>query len=338
MAKKVIPLSLRVVGGIWSGINSVMRSGLLLAAGWITFSTFYINHKVKLAPAIPADRLEFDSRAAGKLSYYADRKGKGRPLVLIHSVNAAASGYEMGPLFEAFRGKRPVYALDLPGFGFSERSAREYSPALYAAAIAEFLETQVKKAADVVALSLGCEFAAQAALDCPSSFHSLAFISPSGFGKRASTSSVKAERQGLSYRVHEALSAPLWGRPLFDLIASRPSIRFFLRRSFVGELPAAFLEYDFATSHQPGAEIAPLYFISGCLFNRNALENIYEKVEQPALVIFDRDGFTGFDLLPGLVEKKTNWHSAQISPSLGLPQFEMLEETQKALGEFWDAK
>jgi pimeloyl-ACP methyl ester carboxylesterase len=270
------------------------------------------------------------------LSYYVDRKGKGRPLVLIHSINAAASAYEMSPLFEAFRGKRPVYALDLPGFGFSERSAREYSPALYAAAIAEFLETQVKKAADVVALSLGCEFVGSAALECPGAFHSLAFISPSGFGKRASTSSAKTAQQGFSQRVHGVLSAPLWGRALFDLIATRPSIRFFLGRSFMGQIPGTLMEYDFATSHQPGAEIAPLYFVSGCLFTPNVLENIYKKVEIPALVIYDRDGFISFEMLAGFVERKVNWHAVKITPTLGLPQFEMMEETGKALGDFWE--
>jgi pimeloyl-ACP methyl ester carboxylesterase len=291
---------------------------------------------VRLAPAISADRIEFDSRAAGKLSYYADRKGKGRPLVLIHSINAAASAYEMRPLFEAFREKRPVYALDLPGFGFSERANRVYTPALYTAAIAEFLETQVKKAADVVALSLGCEFVGQVALDCPKLFYSMAFISPSGFGKRSNSSSAKVGQQGFSQRVHNALAAPLWGRALFDLIATRPSIRFFLGRSFTGQVPTEFLEYDFATSHQPGAEIAPLYFVSGCLFTRNALENIYEKVEIPALVIYDQDGFTSFEMLPELVEMKPNWREVRITPMLGLPQFEKMEETGKALIEFWE--
>jgi pimeloyl-ACP methyl ester carboxylesterase len=314
-----------------------LRRCLLLAAGWIAFSNLYINHKVKLAAAIPVKRLEFESKAAGKLSYYVDQQGKGRPLVFIHSINAAASAYEMRPLFEEFQGKRPVYALDLPGFGFSDRASREYSPELYAAAIAEFLETQVKKAVDVVALSLSCEFAARAALDLPKYFHSLVFISPSGFARRARSSSAKAEQQGLSRRIHDALAAPLWARPLFDLIVTRPSIRYFLGRSFIGPVPPAFVEYASATAHQTGAEIAPLYFLSGGLFTRNALGSLYDRVEIPGLVIYDRDGFTRFDLLPDLLERKPNWHAARLTPTLGLPQFEKLPETAGAMTDFWEA-
>lgn len=50
-----------------------------------------------------------------------------RPLLLIHSVNAAASAFEVKPLFDYYRSRRPVYAIDLPGFGLSDRSDRCYS-------------------------------------------------------------------------------------------------------------------------------------------------------------------------------------------------------------------
>ena len=59
--------------------------------------------------------------------------------MLIHSINATASAYEMKALFEAYRGTRPVFAIELPGFGSSERSKRIYSPQLYQDTIVEFL-------------------------------------------------------------------------------------------------------------------------------------------------------------------------------------------------------
>jgi pimeloyl-ACP methyl ester carboxylesterase len=336
MKKQVNPHRHWLLFTLLRAANSVMRSVLLLATGWIAYSNLHIKHKVNLPEAIPASRKEFVSATAGKVSYYVDLQGKGKPLVLIHSINAAASAYEMRPLFMAYQDKRPVYALDLPGFGFSDRSSREYSPAFYAAVIAEFLETQVKKAADVVALSLSCEFAAQAALECPQQFHSLILISPSGFTRRTSSSSQKAVRSGFSRRIYGLLSAPLWARPLFDLIVTRPSIRYFLSRSFLGPVPTDLVDYSDATAHQPGAEIAPLYFLSGLLFTRDALTKIYDQVQVPALVIFDRDGFVTFDLVPDLVASKQNWQSTRIVPSLGLPQFEKLPETLEALTYFWD--
>jgi pimeloyl-ACP methyl ester carboxylesterase len=335
MAKKVNPWGFRLFWAVLRAINSFLRSILLLATGWIAFSNLYIKHKLDMAPALPASRKEYESESAGKVSFYASLQGKGRPLVLIHSVNAAASAFELRPVFIHYQGKRPVYALDLPGFGFSDRSNREYSPEFYARVIEEFLETQVKKAADVVALSLSCEFAARAAQSCPKQFHSLVFISPSGLGASQRSSSQSAGEKGFGKRVYSLLSAPLWARPLFDLIATRPSIRFFLTRSFVGPVPIDLVDYAYATSHQPGAENAPLYFLSGQLFTPQALSALYQPLDLPVLVIYDKDGYTGFSLLPELLENKPNWQSANITPTLGLPQFEKMDEVAESLEKFW---
>ncbi len=324
-----------LVLSIFDATNSILRAGLFAGAAWIAYSNYVIKHKVALAPAIPAERKEYDSAQAGKVSYYADANAKGRPLVLVHSVNAAASAYEMRPLFTYYQGKRPVYALDLPGYGFSERAKRAYSPQLFAGTLNEFLAGEVKKPADVVALSLGCEFAALAALDDASRFSSLAFISPTGFRRAASSSGSRLARVGSSDRMYGLLAAPFWSRPLFDLIATRPSIRYFLGKSFVGPVPTEMAEYAYATSHQPGAENVPLYFLSGKLFTRDIMPSVYERLDLPVLVLYDRDYFTGFDMLSDLLSKKENWRTARIIPSLGLPHFEKLEEVTQALDDFW---
>lgn len=150
------------------------------------------------------------------------------------------------------------------------------------------------------------------------------------------SASQRAGQAGSSQRLHEIFAAPLWGQALFDLIATRASIRYFLQRSFVGPVPADLVDYDYATSHQPGAEIVPLYFISGALFTRDALETLYKKVTVPGLVIYDQDAYTRFDGLAGLLEASPNWRARRIVPSRGLPHFERLEETVNALEDFWE--
>ena len=89
----------------------------------------------ELPPAIAADSGHVEVRGVGGIGYYKDVSGEGPAVVLIHSVNAAASAYEMRPLFEAFRGRRRVFALDLPGFGRSQRGDRDYGPARDAEAL-----------------------------------------------------------------------------------------------------------------------------------------------------------------------------------------------------------
>ncbi|MGE5138605.1 MAG: alpha/beta fold hydrolase [Rudaea sp.] len=311
-----------------AALRTVTTMPLALAGGWIAYSNLGIDHAVPLQKAIDADQETFAGRTGGGLAYYADTRAGGRPLVLIHSVNAAASSFEMRPLFDHFRSTRPVYALDLPGFGFSERSDREYSPRVFQDAINDFLETRVKQAADVVALSLGCEFAARAALARPEQFQSLALISPSGFGE-------SADGVASGDTIYQALSFPLWGRPLYDLIATRPSIQYFLSQSFEGPVDPAMIDYAYATSHQPGAQYAPLYFVSGRLFTPGVRTRVYDALSLPVMVLFDRDAFVSFALLPEFIAAHRNWESKRIYPTRGLPHFERLGEVAENLGRFW---
>lgn len=340
-----------IAGGIVAGLGGF----------WLVYSRVGIRHGVGLPDALAAPRWSLNT-SAGRVSYYANMTGSGRPLVLIHSVNAAASAFEMQPLFAHYQGKRPVYALDLPGFGFAERADRAYTPALYASAIAEFLETVVEEPADVVALSLGSEFAARAALDAPGSFHSLALISPTGLERggvtvtatstqattveattattAAATPSARgaAESQAAASsaeRRYRLLSKPLWARPLFDLIVTRASIHTFLQRSFVGPVPQALEEYAYVTSHQPGAEHAPLAFISGLLFTPEAASTLYARLSLPVLVLYDQDAYVRFDGLESFVRGRANRRSVRITPTRGLPQWEKPEATTGALDTFW---
>jgi len=288
---------------------------------------------VPLPPALAAQRHDHVTENGIRVNYYADGPETGRPLVLIHAVNAAPSAFELKPLFERYRSQRRVYALDLPGFGFSERSDRRYSPELYGDTIADFVARAIGRPVDALALSLGCEFTARAALRAPELFATLTFVSPTGFSKR----NLPNGQGQLARWAHKVLSVPLWGGPLFRLLAIRPSIRYFMNKSFVGPVPDEYIEYAYATAHQPGAHHAPLYFLSGQLFTTAAFAELYSKLTQPVLVVRDRDPYVGFERLPQLISDRSNWQEEQVVPSLGLPHWEHLPETATVLDHFWAA-
>jgi pimeloyl-ACP methyl ester carboxylesterase len=287
------------------------------------------NEQVELPPAVDAPREIYSTPTLKEISWYADGPEGTRPLLLLHSINAAPSVFEMKPLFEHYRAERRVYAPDLPGFGFSDRSDRPYSPALYAEAIVSFLTDVVKEPADVVAFSLTAELAARACLQAPQRFQTLSLLSPTGFSDRRLPSG------GVGKALHRFFTLPGLGQGLYGLLTKRGGIRFFLRQSYVGEPPEELIDYAYATSHQPGAMHAPYRFLSGQLFTRNAVESLYAKLRLPVLVIYDKDANVTFDLLPDLVASRSNWFTTKVEPTLGIPQWERPTRTIAALDDFW---
>ena len=144
--------------------EATQRSGLLrrggaaailgAAAGWLGYSKFGVSHEFPLPAPLDAERHEVTGEA-GRLAYYVS--GDGAPLLLIHSINAAASAYEVHTVFERMRASRRVYAVDLPGFGGSDRHARNYCVGLYVQAIHDMLDVIGAEQGDrpVDALALG---------------------------------------------------------------------------------------------------------------------------------------------------------------------------------------
>lgn len=291
-----------------SVLPAVLAAGALAFTGvglaLIAWSRTRVFHTIPMTAAVKGDLLQFRSRRSGALAYYSAGPAKKGvpPLLLIHSVNAAASTYEMKPLFDYYARSRRVIALDLPGFGFSERGDRPYTPALYRDAILDLIEQalgQGNESVDAVGLSLGSEFLAQAALARPEKFRSLTFISPTGM------SASNEWKQG-SDVVLGMLRTPLWARPLFDLLTSRPSLKYFLRISQKTPVSKNTVNYAYAASHQPDAEVAPFHFISAKLFTP-AIFQTYCALTQQSLLIYGRDPFAGYDRVSQLAGQ-SNWH------------------------------
>jgi pimeloyl-ACP methyl ester carboxylesterase len=308
---------------------------LAAAAGWIGYSGLFIPHRVSLPPAVSGERRDLRSKA-GRLSYYCAGPENSEPLLLVHSINAAGSAYEMRPLYEHYRERRRVYALDLPGFGFSDRSDRDYTPRLMTDAI-HAMVTEIQRIhghapIDAIALSLAAEFLARAASESPQALRSIALISPTGFDRstpdEAPVGSTRARPA-----LREAFSFPLWSRAFFDLLTSKPSIRYFLQKTWgARQINESLLEYDYLTTHQPDAQHAPYAFVSGFLFSRD-IQRIYRSLELPVWMTHGvRGDFTDYSQTT-VFSAKPNWR-IQVFPTGALPHFELLDEFAQAYDAF----
>jgi pimeloyl-ACP methyl ester carboxylesterase len=245
-----------------------------------------------LPAALEGRRHTFDA-AGWPLSYYLDTQGgDGVPLLLIHSINAAASAYEVKPIYDHYRKQRPVAALDLPGYGFSERRAQRYTPRTMTDAIHAWVEHIVAETGhaqvDVLACSVACQYLARAAIERPERYRSVALVSPAGVDSQAGSdaqASADATR-GRPWLYRALTGSRAVSKTLFNGLATRASIRFFLEKTWGGkDVDPNVIDYAWRSAHQPGARHAPWSFLAGYLFSADAAA-LYRRIPQPVWLAY----------------------------------------------------
>jgi len=107
-------------------------------------------------------------------------KGDGPPLVLVHGV--AMRSHDWAPLLPTLARTNRVYALDLLGYGASDKPKdADYSIATHAAVVRGFMDAMQLKQADVLGVSMGGWVALKVAADNPERVRKLVLVSSGGF-------------------------------------------------------------------------------------------------------------------------------------------------------------
>lgn len=107
-------------------------------------------------------------------------KGDGPPLVLVHGV--AMRSHDWAPLYRTLARTHRVYALDLLGYGDSDKPKdAEYSVATQAAVVRGFMDAMKIEHADVVGVSMGGWVALKLAAGHPQRVRRLVLVSSGGF-------------------------------------------------------------------------------------------------------------------------------------------------------------
>jgi pimeloyl-ACP methyl ester carboxylesterase len=219
-----------------------------------------------------------------------------------------------------------VFAIDLPGYGRSQRTDRRYDIALFTAAIEDALDAIGESCGDapvdLIAVSLSCEFAARAAVKRPQRIRTLTLVTPTGLDRRSAALDGAPGQSREVPGVHRVLTLPLWSQALFDLLSSGPSVRYFLRRTWGSpDIDAGLAEYCVASARQPGARFAPLSFLCFRLFAAD-VRSLYAQLQMPVWVPHATRGdfrdFSSADFL----RSRPNWRF-QPFESGALVYFEM---------------
>lgn len=217
------------------------------------------------------------------------------PLLLLHTLELAASAYEMRKIIEPLSQHFRVYAPDLIGFGLSDRPSIDYSAETYVSLCRDFLTEVVQRPATIVASGISCNFATTVAATSPNLCERLVLISPIAIeGEQEKEPVLPLRNMGMSFTsafpklLQTAPTAPMeW--LLYPMLSTRFGLRYILSRQHK-LLSDADLDYFYATTHQFGAPHASMALFTGKL-TQNVSQQL-EHLQQPTLIIWGASGLT----------------------------------------------
>lgn len=255
--------------------------------GLAVFGTLIVAFIVSLRHRIETPQ-PLESVLPGEAHIYRSRQGHifyktlgddhAPPLVLLHAPAIGASAYEMRKIIGALAQQYHVYAPDLPGFGLSDRPHSNYSAAIYIDFCHEFLTKVVQRPATMLASGLSCNYAVITAKHFPETCEQLILISP--LALFASEQEQRRQRALL-------LAWPVVSFLLYPIMATRLAARLVLSRNATpsqGQFVGDDVDYLYATTHQFGAEHAPMALLVGKLSVDVTHE--FDTLDQPALIIW----------------------------------------------------
>ncbi len=152
--------------GIW-GVGLGAALGALAAVGTVLALRWFVRPPTKERIPETISPQRFTTRAfqtsRGQMFYHEGGAGAGPTLVFIHNVGVGASAYQWSKVYPAFAENHRVIAVDLLGFGESERPLAKLTALDYAESLAEFIGGVCGDDARrpvIIARGLGAGFAA----------------------------------------------------------------------------------------------------------------------------------------------------------------------------------
>lgn len=209
----------------------------------------------------------------GKVRVHYVDVGEGPAVVLIHGF--ASSLVVWDDVIKVLAKNHRVIAMDLKGFGWTDRPEGDYSPPAQARIVKALLDARGVKTASVVGHSWGASVALAFALAEPTRVTKLALYSAWAFEDQLPTFVVWSR-------------AALIGEALFRLFyTERPEdwiVRAYHDKRYINyQLVTAVSE----AMHRPGARAAGLAVVRGQRYA--ALEQRYRSIEQPTLIMWGRE-------------------------------------------------
>lgn len=272
-------------GKIW---KAVFATGASVAALAAVNASIRRNASEPEENALGGEAGWFDWREGSIFYKEAGAHNPGTPIIFIHGIGAGSSSFMWRKNFDALSEDFHVFALDLLGFGQSDKPATApYSADLYAELIAGFIHEVAKAPVNIVANSLAGAFSIRVADEQPDLVRSLILIAPTG----ADTLRARPGMTGAAF--YGLLQSPVLGTSFYNVMSSERSIRDYATRQLfydASRVTNRLVTQLYAASHQEGAQHAISAFLSG--FLNTDIREAFARLKQPVTLVWGKQDQT----------------------------------------------
>ncbi|EDY21647.1 alpha/beta hydrolase fold protein [Chthoniobacter flavus Ellin428] len=218
------------------------------------------RRRVPDAISAPVFSTKVRHTSLGQVVYH--ESGSGRPLVFVHNVGFGASSYEWSKVYPEFASRHRVIALDLLGFGESERPALRLTAADCVRTLADFLRSfEWEQPPVLVASGWSAGLCVYLATQHPELVSRLVLHMPNGTGEIGGHT--------LSFFSRWLYRIPLLARFLYrNHLSTKSSVANWLRKAVFTDPSAVteeMIDVISTCAQQPAAEHATLAWLSGSL-------------------------------------------------------------------------
>lgn len=255
---------------------------LILSAG-ATAATAAINKFIQISAT--SKNLLSDPQSLcykwrlGNIHY--TKTGSGKPLLLIHDLNAYSSSYEWNQMVGRLNENYTVYTLDLLGCGRSEKPNMTYTNYVYVQLISDFVKSVIGHRASVISTGESASIPIMACANNPELFDQIMLINPLSLHDY----SQMPGKMSKYYKI--VVDMPVIGTLLYHIASSRQAITEELTtKGFYNPytVKSTWIDSCYESAHL-GASPKSVYSSVKCNFTKCNIVNALKKIDNSIYLI-----------------------------------------------------
>ena len=257
--------------------------------------------------------------------------GSGHPLLLIHDISPASSGYQWSHISSTLSAHFTVYTIDLLGCGRSEKPDLTYTNYLFVQLISDFIKSEIGHRTNILSTGDSAALSIMACSNSPELFDQIMLINPSSLTDCCQLPGKNAKLYKL------LLDLPLAGTLIYHIACSRSMIEEAFRTKYFYN-PYTVKPVQIDRSHEAAhlGECPKAIFSSiECRYTKCKYSNALRKIDNSIFII----GGSEEPMIEATIQDYKIYNSAIessiIPKTKHLPQLEQPDAVMDAIHMFF---